>query len=96
MDAERVQDGFPAMDSPGGVLTVLPPLDRREIQHFERGLVGRAALRPSQHNISTSLTPRFFNSDKTPSQNLADSPPEGPTQRPRMSRSPLAISKSCR
>ena len=37
---------------------------------------------PSQHTMHTSATPRPFSSDRTVSQNLADSPVVGPTHRP--------------
>jgi len=37
---------------------------------------------PSQHTMHTSATPRPLSSDKTVSQNLADSPVVGPTHRP--------------
>src|SRR6476646_8744659 len=37
---------------------------------------------PSQHTMHTSATPRDFNSESTVSQNLLDSPVEGPTHRP--------------
>ena len=38
---------------------------------------------PSQHTMHTSATPRARISDRTESQNFADSPVVGPTHRPR-------------
>jgi hypothetical protein len=43
---------------------------------------------PSQHTMHTSATPRPFTSDRTESQNFADSPVAGPTHRPRTCFSP--------
>ena len=39
-------------------------------------------VRPSQHTMHTSATPRALSSDSTVSQNFADSPVVGPTHRP--------------
>ena len=39
-------------------------------------------MSPSQHTMHTSATPRLLSSDSTVSQNLLDSPVEGPTHSP--------------
>jgi hypothetical protein len=48
-------------------------------------------LSPSQHTINTSPMPRLRSSVMTESQNFGDSPPVGPTHRPKMSRSPSML-----
>jgi mutator family transposase len=50
-----------------------------------------STLSPSPTAISTSSTPRFFNSVNTCNQNRAPSPPSPPAQVPRMSRSPATV-----
>ena len=46
MDAELVQNVFPAVDTAGRVMTVLTFLDRHQVQDFERCLVGREMASP--------------------------------------------------
>src|SRR5207253_8351625 len=48
----------------------------------------RQSLRPSQHTINASATPRFFSSVSMVIHCFAPSPPVGPNHRPSTSRSP--------
>lgn len=79
--------------SPGGAVTsetISPPtVSTDEVCTVASGNTaftpsGRP-LSPSQTTKKTSLTPRFFSSVSTASQNLADSPSPSPAHMPRMS-----------
>src|SRR4051812_37035719 len=48
-------------------------------------------LSPSQHTMKASARPRLRSSVRTIIQNLAPSPPAGPTHRPNTSRSPSKV-----
>ena len=44
MNGERVQHGFPGVDPPAGVGSVLPPLGRHQVEHFQGCLLGLTNL----------------------------------------------------
>jgi len=46
VDGQRVQDLFPGVDPSSRVAPVLSPLDRDQVEHFDRGLLGREMAPP--------------------------------------------------
>ena len=58
VDGQDVQDLLPAVDPAGRVRAILPPFDRCQVEHFERGLLGRE-MTPMLYRFAESRVQRL-------------------------------------